>query len=144
MRAKLCAMTAFMPAPRMAMGACSREEPQPEVALGHEDVAHLHTLTQPCSRPSSRSFAELLGIGRHKETIWAGMMASVSICSPTLCDTPVKGICFSVVLARKIHGVRTLRRDAAEPRAGRTARYACTPGRLERQPDRTALTFRGW
>lgn len=50
------------------MGACSREEPATEVALGHEDVAHLHTLDPAVLKAFHAVFAELLGIGRHKET----------------------------------------------------------------------------
>ncbi len=33
MRAKLLAITSGMPAPLMAIGACSREEPQPKFSL---------------------------------------------------------------------------------------------------------------
>ena len=39
-----------------------------EVALGHEDVAHLHALDPAVLKAFHAVFAELLGIGRHKET----------------------------------------------------------------------------
>ena len=39
-----------------------------KVALGHEDVAHLHALDPAVLKAFHAVFAELLGIGRHKET----------------------------------------------------------------------------
>ena len=77
-------MTQEMPAVLMAMGACSREEPQPKLLLGHDDVAVLYLPANSRSMSSMQWAASSLG----SEVLryLAGMMTSVSTLSPYLMD----------------------------------------------------------
>ena len=68
MRAKLFAITQEMPAPRRAMGACSREEPQPKFLPAHHDVARLHAREEGFVEVLHAVRSQLLGVERCSST----------------------------------------------------------------------------
>ena len=68
MRAKLWPMTGLHARAEDGDGGVLAGRSATEVALGHEDVAHLHALDPAVLKAFHAVFAELLGIGRHKET----------------------------------------------------------------------------
>ena len=69
------------------MGACSREEPQPKLRPATMMSPGVTRFTQSGSRPAMQFSPSFLGSVVTRKR--AGMMASVSICSPTLWALPL-------------------------------------------------------
>ena len=91
MRAKFLAMTQEMPQVLMAMGACSREEPQPKLTPATMMSPSFTRVTKDLSMSSMQWEASSLWFWVFR--LRAGMMTSVSMWSPYLCTDPCAFIC---------------------------------------------------